>query len=355
MMPPKPSPLPVPDQNANISTIELLRGLAATLVCFYHFTHGNNTFISDQNWVKHLFSKGWLGVEIFFVISGFIIPYSMARSRYEWRNYPYFILKRWVRIDPPYLLSIIFVLLLNAAAALWLVKSPAFELRQVLLHVGYLLPFFPPLEWLNGVYWTLAIEFQYYLLIGLLFPLLYHPQRIYFWLVTMGLLSIAWLTSNPAMFFDFSMYFVLGFALFRRVEKQMGNVEFLIFSAIAFYVIEYKFSLQFMLAGMFPWFLIAFFPSLHAKALRWLGMISYSLYLIHLPLGKKLIPLIARYVEGDWPRLGMLGLLFCFTLALAYGFYYLIERPAMRWSKFFKYGGKSKSTAESNQLPPKVL
>jgi peptidoglycan/LPS O-acetylase OafA/YrhL len=70
-------------------------------------------------------------------------------------------------------------------------------------------------------------------------------------------------------------------------------------------------------------------------------MISYSLYLIHLPLGKKVIPLLARYIEGDGLRLLVLVLLFGFTLLLAYGFYLLIERPAMRWSKYFKYGKRN--------------
>lgn len=329
------------EKNANISIIELLRGLAATVVCIFHFTNGNHDFISDQNWVKIIASKGWLGVEIFFVISGFIIPYSMARSNYQLRHFPVFLIKRWARIDPPYLLSILFVLGLNVLAGFWLVSSPPFNPQRVLLHLGYLIPFFPPNQWLNGVYWTLAIEFQYYLLVSLFYPLLFHRLRIYFWLLALGLLAIATYSSHPAFFFDYSMFFILGFGLFRRFENRMGQVEFFIFSAIVFWVIQDKFSLQYLLAGFVPWFLIAFLPGLQSKTLRWLGMISYSLYLIHLPLGKKIIPLLARHIEGDWQRLMALVLLFGFTLLLAYGFYWLIERPAMRWSKHFKYGKRN--------------
>jgi peptidoglycan/LPS O-acetylase OafA/YrhL len=136
------------------------------------------------------------------------------------------------------------------------------------------------------------------------------------------------------------MFFILGFALFRRFDGQLKPWEFYLFSAIIFWVIDYKFSIQYLVAGFVPWLLIAFWPDLKVRGLRWLGMISYSLYLIHLPLGKKLIPLAARYIEGDGPRLVFVVFLFCFTLLLAYGFYQLIERPAIRWSKLVRYGDR---------------
>lgn len=336
-MPNRPSiPTNSRPQTANISTVELLRGLAATLVCLYHFTHGNHNFISEGNWVKAVASKGWLGVEIFFVISGFIIPYSMARSQYQLRNLPRFLLKRWLRIDPPYWMSIVFVLLLNALATLWLAYTPKASLTQVLLHFGYLIPFFPEYKWLNGVYWTLAVEFQYYILIALIYPLLHHQKRIYFWLCTLLLMGIGVFSSLPALFFDYSMFFVLGFALFRRFEKRMGEWEFLLFSASVFGAIFYKHTFQHVLASFFPWILIAYWPDLRVRGLRWLGMISYSLYLIHLPLGKRIIPWAARYIEGDWPRLGFVVLLLGFTLLLARGFYELIEKRAITWSKKVK-------------------
>jgi peptidoglycan/LPS O-acetylase OafA/YrhL len=320
-----------------IASIELLRGLATVAVCLYHFTNGHHHFISEQNWIKAIAGKGWLGVEVFFVISGFVIPFAMARSQYQWRHLPVFLLKRWLRIDPPYWLSILFALGLNGLAQCWLGDSQPVSLQQVLLHFAYLLVFFAHFEWLNGVYWTLAIEFQYYLLIGLLFPLLYHAQKVYFWLSVLMLLGLAVFSSFPAFFFDYAMFFVLGFLLFQRYEKRLGEALFLLASALVFGLIFYKFSLQYCLAGFLPWVLIAYWPNLRLPALRWLGMISYSLYLIHMPLAKKLIPLAARHLEGDGPRLVFVLLLFVFTASLAYGFYHLIEKPAIRWSSAFQY------------------
>jgi peptidoglycan/LPS O-acetylase OafA/YrhL len=327
-------------QNTNIASLELLRGLASALVCLYHFTNGNDNFISEGNWIKALAGKGWLGVEIFFVISGFIIPYSMARSHYRWRDFLLFMLKRWVRIDPPFWLSILFVLGLNALTAWFYGVSFAVSWPRIFLHFGYLIPFFPPHQWLNGVYWTLGIEFQYYLLIALFYPLLFHRRNLYFWVIALALLAISISNSQPAFFFDYSMFFTLGFILFRRFNAQLRPWEFYLFSAVIFGAIAYKFSLQYLIAGFLPWLLIAFWPDLKIAGLRYLGMISYSLYLIHLPLGQKLIPLAAKYIEGDAHRLVFVLVLFAFTLLLARGFYRLIERPAMRWSKLVHYGDR---------------
>ena len=86
-------PLPSP----NIPVVASLRGIAASMVCLYHFTCGNTSFISNENVFKQVASVGWLGVEIFFVISGFVIPYSMAKNGYQLRNFGGFLGRRLLR------------------------------------------------------------------------------------------------------------------------------------------------------------------------------------------------------------------------------------------------------------------
>lgn len=327
------------DQNLNIGSIEMLRGIACTMVCLFHFTNGNGNFISEGSWIKAITSKGWLGVEVFFVISGFIIPYAMAQSRYRLRDLPWFIFRRWVRIDPPFWASIFLVIGMNALATAWLSSAFTLDWSRLFLHFGYLVPFFPPHQWLNGVYWSLAVEFQYYLLIAFLYPMLFRHCRVCFWLITAALLYISIYTSRPDLVSDYLMFFMLGFALFWRSAGGMRGLEFYVFSFIVFLAINYKFSLQYVLAGLFPWLLIAFWPGLRVRGFCWLGMISYSLYLIHLPLAKTLIPWAARHIDGDGPRLVFVGFLFCLAVSLAYGFYRLVEQPAVRWSKKVRKSG----------------
>jgi peptidoglycan/LPS O-acetylase OafA/YrhL len=55
------------------------------------------------------FSKfGYLGVDVFFVISGFVIPYSLWGREYSLRQFPRYMIRRAVRLEPPYLASVVF-------------------------------------------------------------------------------------------------------------------------------------------------------------------------------------------------------------------------------------------------------
>src|SRR5260370_24791289 len=87
-------------RSEQIFTVEALRGIAALSVTWFHMT---NTYSLD--WVRYSGFYGWLGVEMFFVISGFIIPYSLHRSHYKLAYFPRFLLRRLLRLAPPSLTS----------------------------------------------------------------------------------------------------------------------------------------------------------------------------------------------------------------------------------------------------------
>src|SRR5260370_8240235 len=151
-----------------IDSLDVLRGLAALAVCWKHLT---DSFVLPRS-LQLSGTYGWLGVEIFFVISGFVIPYTLYKSGYQVGQYFTFVWKRIVRLEPPYLLSIFFVLIVGHLAA----RAPGYQgapyhpsTTQILLHLGYLNQF-AHYDWLNSVYCTLAIAFQYYLALLLLFP-----------------------------------------------------------------------------------------------------------------------------------------------------------------------------------------
>src|SRR5215813_5081606 len=147
-----------------LRTLDCLRGIAALSVAWYHVTCGNPRFAVPEV-IKASGAHGWLGVEVFFVISGFVIPYALYGARYRLRDYGRFLLKRIVRLDPPYLVSLGMVAMLAyASAALpgFRGRPPSFTVPQLASHVGYatgLLGY----EWVNIAYWSLALEFQYYL------------------------------------------------------------------------------------------------------------------------------------------------------------------------------------------------
>src|SRR5262249_41982624 len=142
----------------------------ALSVCVFHLNFG-----ILRPWTSYC----WLGVEVFFVISGFIVPYSMARAGYRLTLWPQFMMKRLIRLEPPYLVSIALVMVLGYASTM----APDFrglpfdwQWPQLLAHIGYINAFVG-WPWLNGVYWSLAIEFQFYMLIGLALPALLACSR----------------------------------------------------------------------------------------------------------------------------------------------------------------------------------
>ncbi len=104
----------------------------------------------------------------------------MYRKNYELIDFKYFMAKRLVRIEPPYIISIFLVLFLTYANTLipWY-KGPAFTIDwlNVLGHIGYLNAF-THWPWLNWAYWTLAIEFQSYIIIALLYPLIINKNKV---------------------------------------------------------------------------------------------------------------------------------------------------------------------------------
>ena len=137
--------------SGRIEVVEQLRGLAALSVTWFHLTN------QYSDWVMSSGTYGWLGVEAFFVISGFVIPLSLAGDwwRFGARAVPGFFLRRLIRIEPPYLLSVLLVVLLNVSAAQFSAfqgQSQSISVEQILWHAAYLIPL-TQYEWLQPVYW----------------------------------------------------------------------------------------------------------------------------------------------------------------------------------------------------------
>lgn len=153
--------------------IHTLRGFSVMGICLYHYVCCTTGYVGPGI-VFDTFALLALNVQIFFVISAMVIPISMINAQYRIQDFFTFVYKRALRIEPPYLIS-----LLIAAAYLnlrnYIPGSASVDLApgwdELLMHIGYLVPFFEDARWINPVYWSSFVEFQYYILLGLLFPL----------------------------------------------------------------------------------------------------------------------------------------------------------------------------------------
>jgi peptidoglycan/LPS O-acetylase OafA/YrhL len=322
-----------------IQVIHCLRGLASFAVCWFHFTNGNPAFL-PAGALKSSGIWGGLGVEMFFVISGFVLPYSLFAVRYQPRprNYALFLWKRISRLDPPYLASMALVLVLAYVSLLspWFRgTSPAYTAGQVALHLGYLNAFFHK-PWLNIVYWSLAIEFQYYIIVGLLFPLITSRKGA----VRAALLAMLGLSGllvrDEALVFPYFFLFMMGFSAFQFRVGLVPWWELLCVLAIAVAGASAVLTVPAALVGIVTAAVIATVNGTNL-ILAWLGDLSYSLYLVHVPVGGRIINTGERLGGSFSFRLLFLAGALAASFAAAYGLYRFVEQPCQKYASTLRF------------------
>lgn len=326
-----------------IQSIELLRGLASVMVCFYHLSNGNADFLSSTSVIKTIGRFGWTGVEIFFVISGFVIPYAMYIKGYTTGSFWVFLKKRIIRIEPPYLVSIILVLLLGYISTFSpYYKGLPFHIDwfNLLGHIGYFNTFTNE-PWLNPVYWSLAIEFQYYLLIAVAFGLIVSPAlffRIAFFIVFAGLSFLPGMTNG--FIFYYAPYFISGILLFQRFCNISDTREFLILIVFNSILLWHGQGIGLTLVVILALFIIAYVEKVPA-IFRNLGLISYSLYLIHVPIGGRIINISATLIKNPLVRECMVIMAFAICIVSSIFFYKYVEKRFKKISSKIKYDTSS--------------
>jgi peptidoglycan/LPS O-acetylase OafA/YrhL len=266
----------------HFDTLDSLRGFAALAVCLHHFTsEGMPLFRLEA--ARALFAWGWAGVDVFFVISGFIIPYTMIRDRYRLRDYGGFIGRRLVRVGPPSWVVVALTLAswfaldaLRGGAPFW---SADVSWPRVLHNLAYTIPF-THYAWINLVFWTLAVEIQFYLLVGLAFPWAFAGKWRF---VATGLLVCALhYAPLPAglTFFGHATLFLIGGAALLHREGQIGLPSYLVLLALLGVVAALQVGGVQAAFGCATALIISFLK-VKSRAGAFFGRISYSLYLVH--------------------------------------------------------------------------
>lgn len=328
---------------SHLGILDLLRGFAALSVVCYHFT---GTLTSGGFLAKFYspllapaFSWGYLGVEVFFVISGFVIPYSLLKTTYTPHDFfPYFS-KRIARICPPaYVL--IGLTLLQWLVVDFILHHDAERLNavtggQVLSNLLFIVPFTRS-EWINGVFWTLAIEFQFYVVIGLLFNTLFTGATAARFLALGALLcGLNYLPGLPhENFFLYAGLFMQGGATLLYFTQAFSLRQYflcLIIFTAAICIMVTPIAAVF---GLFTALTIAFVKFKHPLT-AFFGRISYSLYLTHFLVGSTAEFVLSRVYRPISNLGNILAIVMCLILACvgAQVFYLLVEKPFLKWSK----------------------
>jgi peptidoglycan/LPS O-acetylase OafA/YrhL len=319
------------NKRKQVNSLVLLRGIAALTVVFCHF---GNPLKEDPNFgniFNFFHDYGLYGVQMFFVISGFVIPLSLDRSNYKLSNYLNFLKKRALRLHPPYMAALIITLVVSYLAY----KSKGLVYPENLLSItkSFFYLHFPAD---NPVFWTLGVEVTYYFFIGLLFPV-FKKYPLFAVIALIPLFSIISKTIvvDYVNFFNFTMYFFIGIFGYFIYEKQSLTLNY---AGLALSIIA-SFYFNDLIGTIVAIFTIAFifFYNLRVpKFFNFLGEISYSVYLIHFVIGLKFINLSIRYVNPSlyW-ALFIVAIIFIY--AVSYVFYRIIEIPSAKLSNKVKY------------------
>lgn len=332
-------------------TLQALRGLAATLVVIAHGIDSTQAIHSSRPWLAygHLENLGAIGVDIFFVISGFIITATVARNpTLPART---FLLQRLIRVLPPYYL-------LSLPWLIYGLLTQGIYLSKLLTSVS-LWPVMPGSmqEPYLGIGWTLCFEMLFY---GAVFltRLLQRPAALVLLLfaplITAQLLldlPLLRFIGNPIIIeFLFGVVLALGHERLRHCPRLIGGlgagavVWLALLISFGFGgVSEAQFTLdaslslrRALLFGVPALMITAFFVSAQlavgGRAAQWLsffGDASYSIYLVHLTLIVSLEYLLSRSsvrVDGNlWLLIIVVGSLSAGALT-----HLLIERPLTR-------------------------
>ena len=335
----------------SLQLVQFLRGIASLLVVLLHCTISVNDTLG-QSFLFNAFKFGGAGVDIFFVLSGFIITYTSARALKSSKGFVPFIRKRFVRIYPIYWLVATFFLLLQ-------LSLPSFYKTGYDISFGNLLATYlllPGHAMVNGVSWTLTYELFFYCIFSLAFFIRNRAVlAILSLMYILALIVLAWIylhniTGNAwidLVIFPMNLEFFMGILAALLVPKISGPVSriligvgtVLFISAAVFFnsgyslvdsafdrVILFGIPSFLLILGIVKYELTATI-NMHSFFVR-LGEASYSLYLLHLPFVAAGVKIFARFQHSDVYVMHIVILAMIAALCIGSIFFFkLIEKP----------------------------
>lgn len=347
-----------------LTFIDALRGIAAVAVMLYHFTGGpmHPMLVERLPWpVVGALGHGWLGVQVFFVLSGFVIAYAIGERAMTPRGVGRFALRRQLRLDPPYWASIAF-----AVGYAWHLRLRFGPTRAVprprdIVATALYVQHFVGATAVQEVYWTLAIEVQLYLGFTLLLCLLdgamrargEQPSRMLTawvmatiggWLLDLAMhwrLPVGWFVPHGYLF---AMGACTWYALAGHLPRGVLLAGLVLTAASGWYFERIEAPTGAAVAGII--YLVgrreALGRTLDGFAWQWLGRLSYALYLTHIVSGAISRGALRQDVEDATPR-GAAVIMLCgvsLSLTVALVLHVLVERPAIRLASKLRWDAR---------------
>lgn len=308
-----------------IPEMDGLRFVAIGMVVLYHlngYMIAKSGLISETaqtDWMAQIAGVGFHGVELFFVISGFILALPFAAyflSRQPKVSLKKYYLRRLTRLEPPYLFTVLLLFIFTVAIQGKSVTALIPHLASSFLYLHSLI--YGHMSPVIGVGWSLEIEIQFYLLVPLLTLIFAVRER---WLrrsilgaiiVTMLALQSALPGSSPRFSLSilaFLQFFLIGFLLadvfladWRRAPAKAFYWDAIALAGwpLLFVTLRFPIGAHWIFPGLIFVLYCAAFRGRICNRLfsyRWItvvGGMCYSIYLIHY----EVISAVARFTRG---------------------------------------------------------
>lgn len=370
-----------------ILQLDGVRGIAILLVLVWHYlaiipATANHTLLI---WLKRLFSLAWSGVDLFFVLSGFLIGRILMTHRRSPHYFRAFYSRRACRILPLYILLVVSFFSTAAyvditrSQTLWLLLNSDFGTWVYSLFLqNFSMTFYKSFgpEWI-GVTWSLAVEEQFYLLLPLLVWVV-DPKRLPLWCgllvmsaplfrmiivlffhehalgafvllpsrmdaLLLGVLG-AWALRQDNVRdwirqHNFFLYTACGIATISMVGLALFSVPFLsiLMSIFGYTWIALCYLLLVVTAVMTSNRFISGF--LTVRPLMWIGRISFFVYLFH----QLTLYLVHYWLTGSLPRHGIewgltpTAIALGIVIAAGTVSYFFLEKPFISHGRSVRY------------------
>lgn len=379
-------------QNKKVEFANTLRGLASLFVVISHYFYfywlgrpivANMTNMAElpldkypvPNFVYllnpgHGFSWGPYGVSIFFLISGFVIPFSLKNS-----TALQFFINRTLRIYPTYFVGFTITLLSIYAGSRYFGNPWQLTPSEAIIH---LFPGLRDIMWsrnIDGVIWTLEVEVKFYI-ICLLAIALFKKRSLWVFVLPAVILAITAASNfySPILKSDYpeaykqatnfmyaAPYLVFMFigVVFHYLHSDTINryvASILVVSIFGVMWLTWTnsyFADQASLIYSYGYGLLTFsfafiFPGFFKgnPVLNFLAKISYPLYVVHSLAGYLIIRVLLE--QGIAPILAIAGALIC-VIPLAYALHLCVEAPSMRLERHLRK--LSRKDSSTNVVP----
>ncbi len=326
---------PTPITANRFDNVEIIRGLASVFVVLFHFRY----YAAPESWTNKIFQYGYLGVDAFFIISGFVLPLSFAQKNYTIADIRPQILRRIIRIEPAYWASIFLCFIKDAIYEYSLHKKvfalpDTYSFKSLVLHLFHVNGFFS-MTWIRELYWTLAIDWQFYLFLCVTFFLINRREwwlRYPIYIIIASTYLMVPANNVWASFYCFD--FIAGIMFFHFTRNYVFHLELLAMWSALLCVVYLKMGINHFCSISTVCFVL-YFVKAGTDWFRVLGKISYSLYLTHAFSGWTLISIAALYYPhlDETVKAFIIFTAVLVSIPFAYWFYLLVEKPTAVWAK----------------------